>query len=112
MPTVAKLDSSGVLTSYEEVNAENHVTTTAQVAVPDDCDLATGQYRWDGKRFMPLQPDSFAEEATPQAVHAMALGFAYLWNNGTDLPDYTVEWLREYAAGMDNKRTPKVQLTR
>jgi hypothetical protein len=112
MPIIATLDTNGVLTGYEEVSDANHVTTTAQVAVPDGCDLTPGQYRWDGERFMPLQPDSFAEEATPQAVHAIALGFAHLWNNGTDLPSYTVDWLREYAAGMDNKREPAVKLTR
>lgn len=112
MPTIAKLDSNGVLTGYEEVSEANHTTTTAQVAVPDGCDLSPGQYRWDGERFMPLQPDSFSETASPQAVHAIALGLAHIWNNGTDLPDYTVQWLKKYATSVDNAQTPKVQITR
>lgn len=114
MATIAKLDNNGVLTGYEEVSDADHTTTTAQVAVPDGCDLSPGQYRWDGERFMPLQPDSFAETATPQAVHAIALGFASLWNAGTDLPDYTVQWLREYEKSIDNTtvEVPRVQLNR
>lgn len=114
MALLAILDNDGVLVDYRQCKKAEHKTKKGQVAVPDDCDLQIGRYRWTGEEFLPIH-QQMTGEPSPTAVHAIALGFAELHNKRiVDLPGPTLLWLRDYEKSFDNRQLEdrRVRLTR
>lgn len=109
MTYVATLNENGVLTGYETIPGE---PTIHQIPVPEDCDLTPGKYRWDGQTFVPVLPIEGSVDAPLSTIHAIAHGFAALYNQGNDLHPLTVKWLRDYVKSVDNAQPQPVKLDR
>jgi len=115
MPTFAILDAAGVLQGFEKVPKKKWKPAAGRVPVPDDCDLAPGRYRWDGEQgtFVPLAPKGSGDATTVDvpSIHAIALGFASLHNQGLVLHVEALAWLRAYERSLDNKQPPEKRVT-
>jgi hypothetical protein len=107
MTAVALLAADGTYLGIGPVMAVAEVGAD-QVAIPVDCDLAPGRYRWDaGKNtFVPLGKAS-ALDATPppDALEAMAFGLLAQWKAGTTLHDKTLRWLDAWLTGIDKMKS-------
>ncbi len=124
---LAKLDSSGVLRGFEEVEiedgelgelnpAEGHCVPLpkgyelppGRVAVPTDCDLNPGTVSWDGRKFATIKKSSITKSApteSPDAVIAIARGFQAIRDSGlVELPEITLAWLRWWEKTIDGVR--------
>lgn len=104
MLNLAVLDEQGVLTGFEEIEAENHTPPPDRVEVPGGCDLVPGRYRWDGDQFVPIPLRGGAgipEE--PNTLRAIARGFMALRDQGTELPGETLDWISWYERSIDNQ---------
>ena len=86
----AILDPDGVYQGHEPADALG----PDDVEVPEDCDLAIGRYRWDGKRFVPIR-DAGRHDLLdePHTLRAVARGFAAIDKAQPDLlPQETKDW--------------------
>lgn len=98
MITIAQLDKNGLLVGYLKKDA----AADGDIVVPDNCDLALKQYRWDAARetFVPLAARARPLEAAPDALHAIALALLAV-RDGKPLPAQTLEWLAWYERSWD-----------
>jgi len=106
--TVALLDDSGRLAGYDRRSVDaDWIGEAGCVAVPDECDLAPGKYRWNAAagRFDPLPPNEPPASETPEpaALRAIWLGFRALRAGGQVFPAETVAWIDYYGETMDAK---------
>ena len=99
---LAILDTDGLLTGYKRCAKKAWTTTKTQVAVPEECALEPGRYRWDGTTFVPLPPKG-GEDALVQdsdAMMAIAKGFLAL-AEGNPVPTETADWASKYMRSID-----------
>lgn len=103
MAKLALLDETGLLTGYRKCAAKAWLTEAGQVAVPDECKLEPGRYRWTGGEdgtFAPLPPkgSEAALVQDPDAIRAIALGLVQIAEH-IDLPEETLRWLETMPLG-------------
>lgn len=98
----AKLDFDLVYWGVEQVDA----LAAADVAVPVDCDLRPGAYRWDVKnaRFEPLAPSQVKKaEGAPTLEQAFADLVVQIATQA-DLPPRTKAWLDNFNKTVDGAK--------
>lgn len=96
----AKLDFDMVYWGVEQVD----VLAAADVAVPPNCDLRPGAYRWDAKaaRFEPLAPSQVKKaEGAPTLEQAFAELAAHIAAGQAALPPRVQAWLDNYNQTVD-----------
>lgn len=75
-----------------------------QVAIPVDCDLAPGRYRWDAikQTFLQIaQANPLSDQPAPDALVAIALGFVATRKGGATLPEPTLRWMDAFFTSID-----------
>lgn len=100
---VAQLDERMVFLGMVEIAADAELTAL-QVDLGHDCDLPSGEYRWnpDLKTFQALPRAQRAVAGRPTLEQATAFFFLGQWavNNGA-LPDVTLAWLDDAVMSVD-----------
>lgn len=107
---VAVLDESGVLVDLVTLASEAELAEQHLDLRPHggDCDLPFGQYRWDGKTFLPL-----AAGARPMPGTTISLERAFdrllslCEKKGIALDDLLVAWRAAYRSSLDNAGAKK-----
>lgn len=94
--TVALLGEGGLLLGYGKVAEADWRETSAQVPVPEGCDLEPRQYRWDGQTFQPLprRPRGADHDAVAiaQGLKAVERALERIFEDGFALPADTAAW--------------------
>lgn len=101
---LAMLDKDGLLTGYKRCAKKACKTGKTQVAVPEECALEPGRYRWDDTTFVPLPPKGGEGRLLddPPALAAIALGFLAL-SEGRPLPRETTAWAKQHMESFDGR---------
>lgn len=101
---VAQLDATAMLVGFAEV--EDWRDGDPGIPVPEGCDLATGQYRWNQElvRFDPVHEQDLAIEKVNAPIPLKAIGRALLdlQAQGFKFNKYTVDWLKFFKGSIDN----------
>jgi len=99
----ARLGPDNIYLGSEEIDSLG----VDDVAVPENCDLKSGAYRWnrESNRFDPIHllPRDVTE--MPNVLRAVAIGFRAI-RDGTELPQETLSFIDWYERRFEGKKGP------